>query len=158
MTDCFCAQILSQVLKMKWQPTPVFLPGESHGQRGLVGCRLWGRTESDMTEATQQQQQQLTFNFSTDITGKLILDPGFESNEILFEPATEMGLRIQVGLLLLIPKVLSLPFEPQDNFFLSGLIPRLHSTICLIAGSAEHSAPLLSLLTLLLSSLFSLKA
>ena len=35
----------------------VFLPGESHGQRSLVGCRLWGRTESDMTEATQQQQQ-----------------------------------------------------------------------------------------------------
>ena len=44
--------------KRKWQPTPVFLPGESRGQRSLVGCRLWGRTESDMTEATQQQQQQ----------------------------------------------------------------------------------------------------
>ena len=36
----------------KWQPTPVFLPGESQGQRSLVGCRLWGRTESDTTEAT----------------------------------------------------------------------------------------------------------
>ena len=33
-----------------WQPTPVFLPGESQGQRSLVGCRLWGHTESDMTE------------------------------------------------------------------------------------------------------------
>ena len=43
--------------RRKWQPTPVFLPGESHGQSSLVGCRLWGRTESDMTEATQQQQQ-----------------------------------------------------------------------------------------------------
>ena len=32
--------------------------GESQGQRSLVGCRLWGRTESDTTEATQQQQQQ----------------------------------------------------------------------------------------------------
>ena len=32
--------------------TPVFLPGESQGQRSLVGCRLWGRTESDTTEAT----------------------------------------------------------------------------------------------------------
>ena len=42
----------------KWQPTPVFLPGESQGQERLVGCRLWGRTESDTTEATQQQQQQ----------------------------------------------------------------------------------------------------
>ena len=38
--------------RRKWQPTPVSLPGESHGQGSLVGCRLWGRTESDMTEAT----------------------------------------------------------------------------------------------------------
>ena len=38
--------------RRKWQPTPVFLPGESQGQRSLVGCRLWGHTESDTTEAT----------------------------------------------------------------------------------------------------------
>ena len=43
--------------RRKWQPTPVFLPGESQGRGSLVGCSLWGRTESDMTEATQQQQQ-----------------------------------------------------------------------------------------------------
>ena len=42
--------------RRKWQPTPVFLPGESQGWGSLVGCRLWGRTESDTTEATQQQQ------------------------------------------------------------------------------------------------------
>ena len=36
----------------KWQPTPVFLPGESQGRGSLVGCHLWGRTESDTTEAT----------------------------------------------------------------------------------------------------------
>ena len=36
----------------KWQPTPVFLPRESQGQRSLVGCCLWGRTESDTTEVT----------------------------------------------------------------------------------------------------------
>ena len=42
----------------KWQPTPVSLPREYQGQGSLVGCRLWGRTESDMTEATEQQQQQ----------------------------------------------------------------------------------------------------
>ena len=36
----------------KWQPTPVFLPEESQGQGSLVGCHLWGRTESDTTEAT----------------------------------------------------------------------------------------------------------
>ena len=44
--------------RRKWQPTPVFLPGESQGRGSLVGCRLWGRTESDTTEATSQQQQQ----------------------------------------------------------------------------------------------------
>ena len=38
--------------RRKWQPTPVFLPGESQGQGSLVGCHLWGCTESDMTEAT----------------------------------------------------------------------------------------------------------
>ena len=37
--------------RRKWQPTPVFLPGESQGQRSLVGGHLWGRTESDTTEA-----------------------------------------------------------------------------------------------------------
>ena len=35
--------------RRKWQPTPVFLPGESQGRGSLVGCRLWGRTESDTT-------------------------------------------------------------------------------------------------------------
>ena len=38
--------------RRKWQPTPVFLPGESQGWGSLVGYRLWGRTELDTTEAT----------------------------------------------------------------------------------------------------------
>ena len=36
--------------RRKWQPTPVFLPGESHGWKSLVGYSPWGRKESDMTE------------------------------------------------------------------------------------------------------------
>ena len=40
------------IRRRKWQPTPVFLPGESQGWGSLVGCHLWGRTESDTTEAT----------------------------------------------------------------------------------------------------------
>ena len=36
--------------RRQWQPTPVLLPGKSHGQRSLVGCSPWGREESDMTE------------------------------------------------------------------------------------------------------------
>ena len=38
--------------RRKWQPTPVFLPGESQGRGSLVGCHLWGRAESDTTEVT----------------------------------------------------------------------------------------------------------
>ena len=41
--------------RRKWQPTPVFLPGESQGWGILVGCRLCGHTELDTTEMAQQQ-------------------------------------------------------------------------------------------------------
>ena len=36
--------------RRQWHPTPVLLPGKSHGRRSLVGCSPWGRKESDMTE------------------------------------------------------------------------------------------------------------
>ena len=50
--------------RRQWHPTPVLLPGKSHGRRSLVGCSPWGRTESDTTEANQQQQQQgCSFSF-----------------------------------------------------------------------------------------------
>ena len=48
--------------RRKWQPTPVFLPGESHGQRSLVGCSPWGRTESDTTEATWEKKKIISTN------------------------------------------------------------------------------------------------
>ena len=41
--------------RRKWQPTPVSLPGKSHGQRSLVGYSPWGRKESDTTEATEHE-------------------------------------------------------------------------------------------------------
>ena len=49
--------------RRQWQPTPAFLPGESQGWGSLVGCRLWGHTESDMTE-------QLLFHFSLSCIGE----------------------------------------------------------------------------------------
>ena len=49
--------------RRKWQPTPVFLPGESQGWGSLVGCRLCGHTESDTTEW-------LHFHFSLSCIGK----------------------------------------------------------------------------------------
>ena len=49
--------------RRQWQPTPVLLPGKSHGQRSLVGRSPWGRRESDMTE-------QLHFHFSFSCIGE----------------------------------------------------------------------------------------
>ena len=40
------------IQRRQWQPTPVLLPEKSHGGRSLVGCCLWGHTESDTTEVT----------------------------------------------------------------------------------------------------------
>ena len=51
-----------------WQPTPVLLPGKSHGQRSLVGCSSWGREESDMTE-------RLHFHFSLLFIGEVNGNP-----------------------------------------------------------------------------------
>ena len=50
--------------RRKWQPTPVFLPGESQGRGSLEGYCLWGHTESDMTEVTQHSIAKATFVFS----------------------------------------------------------------------------------------------
>ena len=49
--------------RRKWQATPVFLPGESQGRGSMVGCHLWGRTESDTTE-------RLHFHFSLSCIGE----------------------------------------------------------------------------------------
>ena len=49
--------------RRQWHPTPVLLPGKSHGQRSLVGCGPWGREESDMTE-------RLPFYFSLSCIGE----------------------------------------------------------------------------------------
>ena len=54
--DDFIFTFHFHALEKEWQPTPVFFPGESQGRGSLVGCRLWGHTEPDTTEATKQQQ------------------------------------------------------------------------------------------------------
>ena len=50
-------------MRRQWHPTPVLLPGKSHGRRSLVGCSPWGREESDMTE-------RLHFHFSLSCIGE----------------------------------------------------------------------------------------
>ena len=54
---------IALIWRRRWHPTPVLLPGKSHGQRSLVGCSPWGREESDMTE-------QLHFHFSLSCIGE----------------------------------------------------------------------------------------
>ena len=56
-----CARVNPQ--RRQWRPTPVLLPGESHGQRSLVGCSPWGGEESDTT-------QRLHFYFSLSCIGE----------------------------------------------------------------------------------------
>jgi len=57
-----CESQSQSCLAHRWQPTPVFLPGESHGHRSLAGRHgPWGRRESDTTEATQQPRALLFF-------------------------------------------------------------------------------------------------
>ena len=57
------AVIHLEIWRRQWQPTPILLPGKSHGQRSLVGCSPWGRKESDTTE-------QLHFHFSLSCIGE----------------------------------------------------------------------------------------
>ena len=55
--------VLHVTRRRHWHPTPVLLPGKSHGQRSLVGCSPWGCKESDTTE-------QLHFHFSLSCIGE----------------------------------------------------------------------------------------
>ena len=54
---------LSKLWRRQWHPTPVLLPGKSHGRRSLVGCSPWGHEESDTTE-------RLHFDFSLSCIGE----------------------------------------------------------------------------------------
>ena len=71
--------------RRQWQPTPVLLPGKSHGwKRSLVGCRAWGREESDTTE-------RLHFHFSLSCIGK------GNGNPLVFLPGESQGRGSLVG-------------------------------------------------------------
>ena len=59
---CTIALISHASQRRQWHPTPVLLPGKSHGWRSLVGCRPWGRKESNTTE-------RLYFHFSLSCIG-----------------------------------------------------------------------------------------
>ena len=58
-----CVTAQSEIIRRQWQPTPVLLPGQSHGWRSLVGCSPWGHWELDTTE-------RLHFHFSLSCIGE----------------------------------------------------------------------------------------
>ena len=59
----FCHYLENMLQRRQWHPTPVLLPGKSHGWRSMVGCSPWGREESDTTE-------RLHFHFSLSCIGE----------------------------------------------------------------------------------------
>ena len=63
MVVLICVSLMTIEQRRQWHPTPVLLPGKSHGQRSLVGCSPWGREESDTTE-------RLHFHFSLSCIGE----------------------------------------------------------------------------------------
>ena len=79
--------------RSKWQPTSVFLPGESHGQRNLEVYSPWGHKESDMTE-------QLTLSHCISFV--------FSPRSVLFAPGCFSNLIGSLWILILFSKVLSI--------------------------------------------------
>ena len=63
MPKCVFLELWPLSRRRQWDPTPVLLPGKSHGWRSLVGCSPWGREESETTE-------QLHFHFSLSCIGE----------------------------------------------------------------------------------------
>ena len=111
--------------RRKWQPTLVFLPGESQGWGSLVGCRLWGRTESDTTEATQQQQQQVhVWGFQGGASGK--------------EPACQCRRRKRYGFDLWVGKVpWRRAWQPSPGFLPGGSHGQKNLVGCSLWGRKE---------------------
>ena len=63
LPSMFSRRLAQHALETQWHPTPVLLPGKSHGRRSLVGCSSWGHEESDTTEP-------LPFHFSLSCIGE----------------------------------------------------------------------------------------
>jgi len=58
-----CSLDSAKKQRRQWHPTPVLLPGESHGWRSLAGCSPWGLEESDTTNRTRLSDFTFTFQF-----------------------------------------------------------------------------------------------
>ena len=127
-------QVRPWVMKIPWrrkrQPTPVFLPGESHGQRSLAGYSLWGRKESDMTDVARHR-----------CTGSTL----FPVSNILPNPvfqklgSVDWGRRVRFNLTLICLVILE-TMQLEKSISLNILSISLHSFLaCLVSqGSQGH--------------------
>ena len=79
--------------RRKWQPTPVFLPRESRGQRSLVGCCPWGCTESDTTEANVQWVLEKTLESTLDRKNIKPVNPKGNQSWIFIERMLKLKLQ-----------------------------------------------------------------
>ena len=97
--------------RRKWQATPVFLPRESQGRGSLVDCCLWGCTELDRTEATEQQQQQQQHS-SPHLPPSSAIIPhiGFKGKfSVGLPPEVKFSHRLHLGNYVTCPGILSFP-------------------------------------------------
>ena len=105
--------------RKKWQPIPVFLPGESQGRGSMVGCCLWGCTEADTTEATQQQQQ----HTSTEVLGLGVNRDQIANICWIMEKKHESSRETSISALLTMPKPLTVDHSKLQKILKEMEIP-----------------------------------
>ena len=85
--------------RRKWQPTPVFVPGKSHGQRSWVGCHPWGREEADKTERFHSHFDHelliAKFRFKLKKAGKTTRPFRYDLNQIPYDYTVEVRNRFK---------------------------------------------------------------
>ena len=141
--------------RRKWQPTPVFLPGEFHGQRGLASYSPWGRKESDTTEVTARRQAKSPGVLGENMKVQTLCHVKEPGSLGLGDVAAHQRSRTTVRLSALSCPICSYsslqvstptPIEAVKNKFLTSSFTLLfsHPVMCNSAtpGSVAHRAPL----------------
>ena len=95
--------------KRKWQPTPVFLPGQFHGQESLAGYSAWGYKESDTTECTHTHTHTHT---RVSPTLKILKSARYNSCELIFCECSARKIQLPFQFFSVPDNVLSTTFNP----------------------------------------------
>ena len=84
--------------RRKWQPTPVFLPGESQGRGSLVGCRLWGHTSQTRLKWLSSSSSSISMKSNEIIFWKKNINPRYHSLLLLYQYNFTLQIFWRVGL------------------------------------------------------------